>query len=67
MILGTPEAALLKELWLRLRARLASLDGEGGYSSETVLITALLVVLAITAVGYITTKVIAKAKGLSLE
>jgi len=62
-----PETTLLKALLLQLRARLASLDGEGGYSTETVIVTALLVVAAITAIGYITTKIISKAKGLSVQ
>jgi hypothetical protein len=62
-----PEATLLKALLDQLRARLASLDREAGYSTETVIVTALLVVAAITALGYITTKIISKAKGLSVQ
>ncbi len=68
MLLGdTPETTLLEALLLQLRARLASVDREGGYSTETVIVTALLVVAAITALGYITTKIISKAKGLSVQ
>ncbi len=67
MLGDTSEATLLMALLLQLRARLASLDGEGGYSTETVIVTALLVVAAITALGYITTKIISKAKGLSVQ
>lgn len=68
MLLGDiPETTLLNALLVQLRARLTALGGEGGYSTETVIVTALLVVAAITAIGYITTKIIAKAKGLSVQ
>jgi hypothetical protein len=68
MLLGEiPETTLLEALLLQLRAHLASIDGEGGYSTETVIVTALLVVAAITALGYITAKIISKAKGLSVQ
>ena len=60
-------ATLLRAMVAQLRARLAGLEREGGYSTEAVIVTALLVVAAITAVGYITTKIISKAKGLSVD
>jgi hypothetical protein len=63
-----PEVTVLQTLLIQLRARLVALHGgEDGYSTETVIVTALLVVAAITAVGYITTKIISKAKGLSVK
>lgn len=51
-----------------LRARLAAARTapDGGYTTETVVITALLVALAIAAIGIIVSKVLAKANGLSL-
>lgn len=51
-----------------LRARLAAAHNapDGGYTTETVVITALLVALAIAAIGIIVSKVLAKANGLSL-
>jgi hypothetical protein len=59
---------ILRSLLLQLRARLALLHrDEAGYSTEAVIVTALLVLAAITAIGYIAAKVAAKAKGLSLE
>ena len=69
MLLGNiPWTHLLQALLVRFRDRLAVLHrGESGYSTEAVIVTALLVLAAITALGYITTKVISKAKGLSLE
>jgi hypothetical protein len=48
--------------WARLRCR-----PDGGYTTETVLITALLVVLAATTAAVITAKVLAKARGISLD
>lgn len=41
-------------------------DREAGYSTETVLVTALLVTTALTVVGIIAAKVIAKARGIDL-
>ncbi len=64
---GIPETALLKALLVQLRARLAALSREGGYSTETVIVTAVLLAAALTAVGYIANKIIKKAKGLSVE
>jgi hypothetical protein len=63
-----PETTMLRMLLSQLRARLAALHGgEDGYSTETVVVTALLVIAAITALSYITAKIISKAKGLSVE
>ncbi|WP_432003374.1 hypothetical protein [Streptomyces sioyaensis] len=56
----------------RLRAHLAKVrqqardHGDAGYTTETVLITALLAILALTVVGIIVAKVTAKAKGIDL-
>lgn len=51
-----------------LLARLAAAraDRDAGYTTETVVVTALLVALAIAAVAIIVSKVLAKANGLSL-
>ncbi|MET9293081.1 hypothetical protein [Streptomyces sp. NPDC003077] len=48
---------------LRLRTRLRD---DAGYSTETVIITALLAALAIAAVAVITMKVMGKARGIDL-
>lgn len=48
-------------LWNRLRALQR---GQDGYSTEAVVVTALLVALAIIAVGIITAKVISKANSI---
>ena len=56
----------------RLRARLAEgrrrmrEEPEAGYSTETVLVTALLVILALAVMAIISVKVIAKAHGIDL-
>ncbi|GAA1918992.1 hypothetical protein [Streptantibioticus ferralitis] len=47
--------------WLREHAR-----DDAGYSTETVIITALLAALGIAAVAVITAKVMAKAHGINL-
>lgn len=51
-----------------LRGRLAQprRDGEAGYTTETVVVIALLVALAIAAIAIITAKVLAKANSLNL-
>ncbi|MHB1585079.1 MAG: hypothetical protein ACYCU7_09135 [Acidimicrobiales bacterium] len=46
--------------WRALRA-----EPEAGYSTETVIVTALLAALALTAVGIIVAKVIAKANSIT--
>jgi hypothetical protein len=53
-------ASLLTRLtWLRRQ-------GDGGYTTETVVVIALLVALAIAAIAIIATKVLAKANSLNL-
>ena len=54
-------AQLMGSLVARLRAARAD---EAGYSTETVVVTALLVALAVAAVGIITAAVIGKAKSI---
>jgi hypothetical protein len=61
------EIVILKLLLRQLRAHLAALDGEGGYSTEAVIVTALLAVAAITALGYIVNKIISAAKGVQTQ
>ncbi|MDA0566142.1 hypothetical protein LG943_17735 [Streptomonospora sp. S1-112] len=41
--------------------------GDGGYSTETVVVIALLVAMAITAVGFISATVLERAQSLTLE
>ena len=48
-----------------LRTRRAAM-GDRGYSTEAVIITALLAVTALAAFGYITSKVLAKAHSIDL-
>ncbi|MDA8070777.1 MAG: hypothetical protein M0Z82_04060 [Actinomycetota bacterium] len=52
--------AVLHSRWEALRA-----DPEGGYTTETVIVTALLAALALTAVGIIVAKVVAAANNIS--
>ncbi|QRX91162.1 hypothetical protein [Streptomyces noursei] len=60
----------IKALARLLRAHLAEVRrharGDAGYTTETVLITALLVLLGLSVVGIIVAKVTAKAKGIDL-
>lgn len=53
---------LMAVLWGRLQELRAS---DAGYSTEAVIVTALLVALALTAVGIIAAKVIGKANSIS--
>ncbi len=56
-------------LWTHIRSNIAQLreDPEAGYSTETVVVTALLVALALAAIGtVIYNKVVTKANGISL-
>lgn len=53
--------ALVRVCWAKLKD-----SGDGGYTTETVVVIALLVALAITVVGIIAAKVIAKAGALNL-
>ena len=52
--------ALLQARWRALR-----LEPEAGYSTEAVIVTALLAALALAAVGIIVAKVVAKANNIS--
>jgi hypothetical protein len=52
---------LIAEVWRRLRALG---EDQRGYSTEAVVVTALLVALAILAVGIITAKVISRANAI---
>ncbi|AJC59507.1 MULTISPECIES: hypothetical protein [unclassified Streptomyces] len=60
----------VKTLARLLRAHLAEVRrharSDAGYTTETVLITALLVILALSVVGIIVAKVTAKAKAIDL-
>jgi hypothetical protein len=63
---------LLEVLWTQIRANLTQLRGEirerpdGGYSTETVIVTAILVALALAAIGdIIYNKVVTKASSIS--
>ncbi|MCC3654015.1 hypothetical protein DMH02_009790 [Streptomyces sp. WAC 00631] len=60
----------LDTLTLRVRAHLADLRRhlreDDGYTTETVVVTALLAILALTVVGIIIAKVTAKANGIDL-
>jgi hypothetical protein len=55
-------------VWLALRARWEVLrrEPDAGYSTETVLVTALLVVMALAVIAIIVAKVTAKANGINL-
>jgi hypothetical protein len=58
----------LREAGTALRVRLAWLrrQGDAGYTTETVVVIALLVALAIAAIAIIAAKVLAKANSLNL-
>ncbi len=62
-----PELILLRHLFNTLAARWQALRAEpdAGYSTEAVIVTALLAALALTAVGIIVAKVIAKANSIT--
>ncbi len=63
-----PELVPLVVAWRVLRARLAATRADqGGYSTETVIITALLAALAIAAAGIIVAKVVDKANDIKTE
>jgi hypothetical protein len=60
--------SLLDVLWAQIRANIAQLreNPDGGYSTETVVVTAILVALALAAIGdVIYNKVMGKANGIS--
>lgn len=58
--------ALAHTLWTRMRARLSEQPGDAGYTTETVIITALLVLMAITVIAILSSKVVNLAKGINL-
>ena len=61
------ELDLIRRMMAILRQRLTDLrvDDDAGYSTETVIVIALLVAMAITAVGIIAAKVISTANHIS--
>ena len=65
MLSELPETVILRHLAGQLRARLAAAHhGEAGYSTEAVIVTALLVAGAIVVVGIIIAKVTSAARGI---
>ncbi len=63
-----PSLAPVAVAWALLRARLgAARADERGYSTETIIVTALLAALAITATGIIVAKVLDKANDIKTE
>ena len=62
-----PELIILRHLFTVLHGRWEALraDPDAGYSTEAVIVTALLAALALTAVGIIVAKVIAKASSIT--
>jgi hypothetical protein len=64
MLADIPEVIILANLVGHLRGRLGAAGREeAGYSTEAVIVTALLVALGITAVTIIAAKVISAARG----
>lgn len=55
-------------LWGALRARIDELrrEADAGYTTETVVVTALLIVAALAVIAIIVSKVMAKANGINL-
>jgi hypothetical protein len=62
-----PELTILRHLLTQLHGRWRSLraEPEAGYSTEAVIVTALLAALALTAVGIIVAKVVSAAGNIS--
>jgi hypothetical protein len=58
----------LEALWTTVKARCDVLrrEPEAGYSTETVLVTALLVVAALAVIAIIIAKITAKANGINM-
>ncbi|MFC5911274.1 hypothetical protein [Streptacidiphilus monticola] len=56
----------LRHHWLRLRDRLTRDGADAGYTTETVVVIALLVIAAVTVVGIIVNKVVARANSINL-
>jgi hypothetical protein len=67
-----PEIGLLRAIWALFRAHLAAAirewrqHGDAGYTTETVVVIALLVAMALAAIAIITARVLAKANSLNL-
>jgi hypothetical protein len=63
-----PYLSYLLTLWSALRTRVHDLREapEAGYTTETVLVTALLVVAALTIIAILVAKVISKASAINL-
>ncbi len=63
-----PELVVIAYIATKVRGRLAVAKAdERGYSTEGVILTAILVILAITAGGIITAKVVGKANAIETE
>ena len=63
----TLSLAAIGRLIAELRSRLAEVrDDEAGYTTETILVTALLAACALAAVGYLVALIIAKAHSITL-
>ena len=66
-------AGTVARLWrssadeLRARWRLLQSRPDAGYSTETVIVTALLVLLALTVIGILVARVTAKVNGIDLS
>ena len=62
-----PELIILRHLFAVLHGRWEALraDPQAGYSTEAVIVTALLAALALTAVGIIVAKVVSAANNIS--
>ena len=66
-------ARIVTHLWrssadeLRARWRLLASRPDAGYSTETVIVTALLVLLALTVIGILVARVTAKVNGIDLS
>jgi hypothetical protein len=62
-----PDLDILTTALRAARARLAALRrGDAGYTTEAVIATAVLAALALTVLGVVTAKVVAKATSISL-
>ncbi len=68
MYIMVPELVVISYLATKVRGRLAEVRAdERGYSTEGVILTAILALLAITVGGIITVKVVGKAEGIEVE
>ena len=63
-----PELVVISYLAAKVRGRLALASAdERGYTTEGIILTAILALLAITAGGIITTKIVAKSNSIPTE